>query len=232
MLWSALRDDFIRHELHDIGDTKKWSDAELLAWAQMGMRDISTRLSITKQLALTPASAVRNYILTMTDRVGAILLVEHPDGVFLEKMNYKPGTSRWHPRIASASLRGVTQAGNGWWEMRVGDDDVLYLTQDPILSYDITVHYAAQRNVPSEDTSAIDLWDNDMEILVAFVCWRAFLRIGGQDASLSRWAEKPGKRDDNPLIPAWKAWKWRYDELLAEREPRPFRRLYRRGRLA
>lgn len=231
MNWSTLRDDFIRVELKDTGGSEKWSDAELLAWAQMGMRDISKQMPITKQLALTPTSGTRSYVLTMTDRTGPILLVEHPDGIFLEKMNYKPGTSTWYPHAPAYLLKGYMEVGDGWWEMRVGDDDTLFLTQDPDTEYDITVHYSAQRNIPTLDASAIDLWDNDLEILEAFVCWRAYLRVGGQDASLSRWSEKSGKRDDNPLNPQARAWKQRYEDLLADREPLPFIRLYRRGRM-
>lgn len=229
MLWSALRDDYIRIELKDSETDKKWTDAALLSWAKAGMRDISSHMPRRKAATITTISETRGYSLTtaLSDRVGAIYQVEHPEGVYLEEINFKPGTSRFYPTLPAYLLTGYTEVVDGWYEM----DDTLYLTKDPDTSDDITVWYEGQRDIPSTDASVIDLWDNDTELLVAYVCWKAFLRVGGQDATLSRWSEG-GRRDDNPIKPAWRAWQERYLELLGDRTKPSWIRLYRRGRMS
>lgn len=224
MIWSALR-SLCRSALNDTSSSPKWSDAELLAYAQLGMRDISRHLPIHKKQAITTVANQKNYTLA-TDRVGDILLVEHPDGVFLETIDYKPGTSRYFPRLPGYLIKGYVTVGDGWYVL----DNILWLTQDPDTSDDITVWYSAQRDIMALDADVVDLWDNDVEILVSFVLWKAYVRVAGQDSLLSRWKDK-GRRDDNPLKPVWELHKDRYEELIAEREEKPVIQLYRAGRM-
>lgn len=79
----------------------------------------------------------------------------------------------------------------------------------------IRLHYGALHTMPSTGDSSVPSEDEDLVYLWAeYLAWR---KIGGADASLSRWKEQ-GNRADGPIIPHYVYLEKQYMRLVQEKK--------------
>lgn len=99
-----------------------------------------------------------------------------------------------------------------WYE--VVDDQVI-LGFAPVTGAILRLRYSALHTLPATGNSSVPSEDEDLIYLWAeHLAWR---KIGGSDASLSRWRED-GKRDDSPIIPHYAQLERQYQRMVEEKK--------------
>lgn len=87
----------------------------------------------------------------------------------------------------------------------------------PLAGETVRVRYNALYPFPATDDTMVPLEDDDL--IYIWAMHLAWLKIGGQDASLQRW-DQQGKRDDSPIIPHYVMLERQYHKMVAEKKDR------------
>lgn len=191
----------------DDGDSRRWTDAELLAYLEDATRDYSKYFPRKREQEFTadgetrffavPDDLIDDYILKVT-LVDPIKAVEEP---IPHKQLKRRGSDRWFEVV----------------------NDQLIFGFFPVNDATIRVRY----NAIHETGVTISVPFEDEDLLYAYAMAAAWQRIGGNDAGLSRWTEGQ-KRDDSPLIPHYVRLWDRYRRLIEQKQQTP--RFYQRVR--
>lgn len=99
-----------------------------------------------------------------------------------------------------------------WYD--IVEDRIVFAVQFPAGSA-CRVRYGALHEMPAAGESSVPSEDHDLVYLWAeYLAWR---KIGGADASLSRWKEQ-GNRADGPIIPHYVYLEKQYARLVEEKK--------------
>lgn len=94
------------------------------------------------------------------------------------------------------------------------EDQIVFAVQFPVGS-SCRIRYGALHQMPTSGESSVPSEDEDLVYLWAeYLAWR---KIGGADASLSRWKEQ-GNRADGPIIPHYVYLEKQYNRLVEEKK--------------
>jgi hypothetical protein len=213
--WADLLAD-IRADLQDTGTVKKWDDKLLFLYAKDAIRDYSTWFP--KRIDRSVLSHIgETYPLTL-DFVEDIH-VESPRDHFLEKRQDRPGVR--YPATGKRPFYYYIQGGN------------LYLNGTPLDGDEVLLTYLATHPVPASETDAafvVTVPDADVELIRLYVKAKVYSQMRSRQASLDRFKQGTGARDDNPLLPEVDDLMNDYYTAISQRVRGGVITLYRAGR--
>ena len=208
--WLTFRDTILRPMLKDdVGlQTNRWSNGELLAYANFGLDDLSlvapqcawTLLSgdgVTATFALPEAAHALDYVTWLEDD---LLL-------FVPEYAPTPGDRRVPLPDATA---------NPEYLMDWPATGLVTFTRAPTTAETVTLYYSAYWPRLLDESSVLPFgaarW---LELaLVAYCCYVGHLREGVGRASLEQWATKPELLVGNPLNLEAREWLLTYERLV------------------
>ena len=220
--WSQLRTQ-ARHLLKDvladdISETPpRWTDAELLTYANAGIDDLSVNVGWLQQETVHVGAATGMLELPPgCQRVQWVVLqssATYGNGVTLTQ-HYLP---EYIPRPGTALLGDEDQAYLPNWP----EDGQLSFVQPLLTSETIQIIYAAWRPHLTNDVDLLPFgrqaWMNGA--LLDYICFLANMRDGVGRASLEQWSAKPQNVVGNPLVENALTWLAAYERKLRNAQP-------------
>jgi hypothetical protein len=218
--WADFLGD-LRNDLQDTAVTNpRWSDKTLWVYTKDAVRDYSTWFpKRIDQYAMAPANGAYplplNFLLE--------IFVEAPLNKFLEKRREIPGT-----RLKQLTAFNGYYARENYYYVEGGN---LYLGSP---SDEVFLTYQASRDVPISETDTafvFEVPDTDLEVVRLYVKAKVYEQMRSRSASLDRFKQGQGARDDNPITPEVADLMAVYHQKIAERFPGGNIELYRSGRM-
>jgi hypothetical protein len=236
----------VRIELQDDEPTAfRWSDEELLTYANDAVRDYSRTWRVSKRATLLATlGAEGNTVFPLPDGSVGVLRIGYVTGtsmMYLSENPYRQGEVLQAPGVGNGSAASgqngrpawVWGTGNreriylGHYELTADPDDVdtaagFRLDFQPDQNSSFVVDYVTQHELfdPLDPTVATSIPDEDEEMLCFYVEGKAWMRVFGQDAALSRW-DTDGSRDDSPILPLNTRFLQLYEKKKADKMARP-----------
>lgn len=208
-VWSTFRDTVIRSLLKDTAvTTKNWTDAELLMYANWGIRDLALVVPAIHSLSLTGSGP--EYVLPVDfANLQNLTLLENNQTYFVQPLMPQPGmTWNFTTPTDSSSPFG-------------------YLLDWPELgSLTVTRTKATNSYVLRYLAYPAELTDNDTELpyarqpwaeqaLACYICYCAHLREGVGRAALAQWSQRPDLPVGNPQNMEAAEWLKAYNRLIS-----------------
>jgi hypothetical protein len=216
--WGNFRDDLVRTVLKDsAGAEPRWSDAELLGYANLGLDDISVNMAFMRMAALPTATATAVFQLPQDCcRVEYVLWKEEGVTTFLKDTTPLPGYE-WGDGMDNGYI------------VHWPEEDQLTLMQDTHTGVTLQVIYAAYRAHLTGDTSVLPFGTHQWleEALLYYTGYLAHLREGVGRAALEQWSSKPELLVGNPLNVEAEMWLKAYERVLRNAKPGTNIRMYK-----
>jgi hypothetical protein len=205
--WGTFRST-VRSLLKDTtGDVLRWSDAELLDYANLAIDDLSVNVPLTKLVALpmTPVSAIFELPADLC-RVDYLLFTQDETITILGEVKPRQG-DQWNEPAQGYMIH--------WPE----EDRLTVLGE--IAGYTLDLYYSAYRPHMTGADSVLPFGTQRwMEQSCAFyICYLAHMREGVGRASLEQWSAKPENIVGNPLLVEARAWLDAYQRTIREGRP-------------
>jgi hypothetical protein len=206
--WASFRDDTLRALLKDTVATYRWTDTELLQYANWGITDICRRMPQTKSWTLTGTGPAH----TLPEDFAALNWLSYSDGstqFFIEELTPHTGDT-W-------DFATPDTGSNPWgWVLDYPEEGYLYITR-LAGSGSYTASYEALRAVITDSSTLPFSRHRWLEwALACYVGYCAHLREGVGRASLEQWAQRPDLPVGNPLNVEAREWLQAYQRILAE----------------
>jgi hypothetical protein len=233
--------DRVRLELNDpipVDDVPRWPTAELVVYANDAVRDYSKyfpRVARTELLATSTAGPDGGYEVALDRAVGRITRVGYQQQGrldWIQERPQKPGDMVGGSSLGRFGRYRGGYAGAPAYELSgpAGSEDLavsLRLNFAPANGTYLVVDYTTAHDL--FDAAFLDvpttIPDDDEELLALYTTAKAWARVSGQDAGLSRWDET-GRRDDSPILPKertlFRAYRYKLMDRLAS-GPRAYR---------
>lgn len=114
--------------------------------------------------------------------------------------------------------RDISQEGYRLFAFWDGDTKLLRLVSAPSSDADVIRYgYETYHALPTEDTDVLTVKAEDEELLLLYAHAMAIVPDTSGDATLSRWDETSGRRDDNPVLRLHSELLREYQEKVQER---------------
>ena len=235
--------DRVRLELNDpipVDDAPRWPTEELIVYANDGVRDYSKyfpRVARTEVLTTGTVGPAGGYELSLGQAVGRVVRVGYQQQGrldYLQERPQKPGDMVGGSAVLSfgGSFRRGGYAGVPSYELSgpAGSEDLpvsLRLNFVPKSGTAMVIDYTTAHDLFDAADLGIPttIPDDDEELIALYTTAKAWARVSGQDAGLSRWDET-GRRDDSPILPKerglFRAYRYKLMDRLAA-GPRAYR---------
>lgn len=186
----------LRSRLND-STSNRWSDAELDSYLWESVNRYSRYFPrLREQQATTNGTDITYPV---------------PDDLVDQKLE-KVWLLQNNRRMEIPSYLMRTRRSARYWEI-VGED--LIFGYAPPAGATMILRYGALHIIPDEGNSTVPSEDEDLIYLWGeHLAWR---KIGGSDASLSRWKEQ-GNRADGPIIPHYVFLEKQYQRMIADKK--------------
>lgn len=196
----------VRRELNDTeASAYKWTNEEINQYIIQAIEDYSKHFPRDRSTTLTTVDEQRDYTLAGAVKIKNVFYLRDSVRYYLKPKEWKGGELELidsTPTTFFDKLGVRVRTGSRYYGGHYTyDDDTLSVDFDPDVGYSLVVDYGAVHTIPLLDTDAMTIAQSDWEILSLYAQAKAWSRDAGKDASLSRWDDNPGRRDDNPLIP-------------------------------
>lgn len=141
-------------------DQSTWDDTEINQYIADAIAEYSIHFPRYRESTGNACTADQTEYTLPSDCL-EVIRVEYPEGedppAFLERL--EPDDPRWGPGYYA--VRGTT----------------LVLGEEPDAGETYAVHYYAHHDYPDDDVTALTVPDEDLEVLIAFVIWKAYRRL-------------------------------------------------------
>jgi hypothetical protein len=200
-------------------ESPRWTDAELLAYANLAVDDLSVNVALARLATLSTATATAVFALPQDlVRVDFVTWEEVGVTTFLKEVKPHPGDA-WDSSDESIE--------NGWlphWPV----EGQLTLVQTPTSAVTLRVLYSAYREHMTDAASVLPIGAQQWmeEALAFYTCYLAHMREAVGRASLEQWSSKPENIVGNPLLVEALAWLQGYERLLRNAKPLTSLRTY------
>lgn len=177
----------LRAFLNDTAETKKWNDAALLDYTNWGLEDLVRYFPLVKCADFTDVDATT---VDLPSDFYRPLVVEFPDGQFIEEIVLTPGTFLYSQgEVDTHSLPCA------WYR----DSTSIYLLRKPSATW--RLHYEAYYPQLVDDTSSLSTPRWSVQALVYYAASIAVSSRSVKEAELNRWDRHTdsGRPVDNPL---------------------------------
>jgi len=208
MQWSDLRDK-IRDFLGDTETPTRFSDGELMQYANWGLLEIAT----VKGVATSVNYDSGNKEYTLPSDIIHVDYLMMGDSI-LEELILKPGQTIYEYDVPKYYIEGST--------LKLTTN----ATDDLVLHY--TAYYPEIEN--DNDDPGLPKWAE--QALLLYVACEAMKKTSGQEAMLNRWNTKvdSGTPIQNPIIPYWMRLRVEFERILYSHLPEQYT-IYRPGAL-
>ena len=215
--WATFRDTLLRpllkdaQSLTDLEVTPKWTDAELLAYANLALADISGYAPRLSYATATGVDGTRTEFDLPTDMIS--LETVQVDTLVLLEYEVQPGQA----------LPGTRQSI--MYMVDWPEEGTLTFTKAPTSGSTVTIFYSAYRSSIVEETDAMPV-DRHQWIEQAIALYSAFLahlREGVGTASLEQWKGRQDLNVGNPLNLEAREFLAQYQRVIRDNRPREAR---------
>ena len=216
--------DDLRTELNDLilpGNTTKFTDTELTGYLNSALKDYSNFFKYERTLQISVTTGVEEYQLPhdIKDITNVVYVSPTGNVNWLKYKPFKAGNTVSRLNSGYSKLGIYANRYNstfyvGHYDFKhIDNQNILWLDYAPQIGSVLRVEYHASHLLftkPNSSLSANDPYnvaayhsyttvneDHDEAILL-YAKAKAFVRVEGQDANLSRWKET-GSRTDNPI---------------------------------
>lgn len=198
--WADLRDDMLRPLLKDTKTTKKWSDEELLGYANWALDDLSTQVPLVCQTTFAADASTTAFDLP-TDFISVVAVIQAETP--LPRYDWEPGTC----------LRTSDTDEMGYF---LDHPETGQLTFTTAPTADVTLVYNAYLpHMTAEGDLPIGRFRWMEEAIAFYACYLAHMRQGVSAASLEQWKTKRDLDVGNPLNLEAREWRLRYEQKVA-----------------
>lgn len=216
-IWATFRDTLVRPLLKDAGAltdpeiTAKWTDAELLAYANLALDDLSNSAPLYTYAAATGVDGSTAQFALPDDLLALDSVTLN--NVFLEE--YEPVPGRALPGTSSPT----------YFLLDWPQEGLLTLTRAPAAGSALVLHYSAWRGHLVDAASELPVGHQRWleQALAMYVCYLAHLREGVGAASLEQWKGRQDLNVGNPLNLQAREFLAQYQRLVRENRPREVR---------
>lgn len=237
--------DRVRLELNDpipVDDAPRWPTEELVVYANDGVRDYSKYFPRVARTTLPTTGVVGpdgGYALPLDQPVGRVTRVgyQQPGRTdWIQERPQQPGDFVGGSAVLAGTAGGFGRRG-GYASVPAyelsgppgAEDEVVSLRLNfvPRAGTTVVVDYTTTHVLfdATDLTVPTTIPDDDEELLALYTTAKAWARVSGQDAGLSRWDET-GRRDDSPILPKerslFRAYRYKLMDRLAA-GPRAYR---------
>ena len=148
-------------------DESTWSDTEINQWIADAIGEYSWHFPRYMESTGNPCTAGQREYVLPSGCLG-VLRVEYPEGE--DPPSYLARLDEDDPRF-----------GPGYYAIRWGGfnstDAKLVLGEEPGGSETYAIHYQAAHDFPDDDVTPLTVPDEDLDIIVLYVVWKAYRRL-------------------------------------------------------
>lgn len=218
MNWGTYRDTILRSLLKDNlsgTTTRKWSDAELLSYANWALADLATVALSTVSCSLTGAGP--SHVLPADyGALESIVLIENDRTIVLEPFSFAAGTML---DFDLGAPDGTSDAGYLLDWPQEG-----YITISPARAgSSYTLVYSAALADIAADADVLPFTGSRRWLAQAVACYVGYcahLREGVGRAALEQWSQRPDLAVKNPLNAEAEQWLKAYRLLVSDHRER------------